>query len=80
MKPLALLLAAALTSHVAAAPLAYVPNEKSGSISVIDTATDTVVRSIAAGKRPRGLAADRAGKTLFVTDAGRVTVRPPVPS
>ena len=35
-----------------AAPFAYVPNEGSGSLSVIDTATDQVVGEIAAGKRP----------------------------
>src|ERR1700686_5154290 len=35
-----------------AAPFAYVPNEGSGSLSVIDTATDQVVGEIAAGKKP----------------------------
>ena len=30
-------------SHVTAAPLAYVPNEKDGTVSVIDTTTDKVV-------------------------------------
>ncbi|MFS2018901.1 hypothetical protein ACEN88_20255, partial [Massilia sp. CT11-108] len=52
-----------------AAPFAYVPNEKSGSVSVIDTATGAAVRQIAAGKRPRGIAADPAGSRLYVTDA-----------
>ena len=32
-----------------AAPFAYVPNEKSGTVSVIDTATDSVVADIKAG-------------------------------
>ena len=39
-----------------AAPLAYVPNEGSGTISVIDTGTDAVVKEIKAGKKPRGIA------------------------
>ncbi|WP_426211925.1 hypothetical protein [Massilia sp. TWP1-3-3] len=63
-------LATIVVASAAAGPLAYVPNEKSGTVSVIDTATDAVVRELAAGKRPRGIAADPAGKTLFVTDAG----------
>ena len=35
-----------------AAPFAFVPNEKAGTVSVIDIATDTVSP---AGKRPRGI-------------------------
>jgi YVTN family beta-propeller protein len=49
-----------------AAPLAYVPNEASGTISVIDTGTDQVIKTIKAGKKPRGLAA--VGDTLYVSD------------
>jgi YVTN family beta-propeller protein len=41
-------------SAAQAAPFAYVPNEKSGTVSVIDTASGAAVRQIAAGKRPRG--------------------------
>ena len=37
-----------------AAPFAYVPNEGSGTLSVIDTANDKVVAEIAAGSKPRG--------------------------
>ena len=51
-----------------AAPFAYVPNEKSGTISVIDTATDTVAGEIPAGKRPRGLAVSPDGKFIYVSD------------
>ena len=35
------------------APFAYVPNEKSGTLSVIDTETDTVITEIKAGDKPR---------------------------
>ena len=51
-----------------AAPFAYVTNEKSGTISVIDTVSDTVVGEIRAGKKPRGAAFASDGKLLFVSD------------
>ncbi len=51
-----------------AAPFAYVANEESGTVSVIDTATDKVVREIAAGKKPRGMALSKDGKRLYVSD------------
>lgn len=40
-----------------AAPFAYVPNEGSGTVSIIDTANDTLVGEIKAGGKPRGIAA-----------------------
>ncbi|MFX8620493.1 hypothetical protein ABTM24_19890, partial [Acinetobacter baumannii] len=49
---------------VLSAPLAYVPNEKSGSLSVIDTETDSVIATIPAGKKPRGLAFSKLNKLL----------------
>jgi YVTN family beta-propeller protein len=51
-----------------AAPFAYVANEESGTVSVIDTATDKVVRDIPAGKKPRGMALSKDGKHLYVSD------------
>ncbi len=45
-----------------AEPFAYAANEKSGTISIIDTATNAVVGDIAAGKKPRGMAASKDGK------------------
>jgi YVTN family beta-propeller protein len=69
LRQASVLLSALACTAVHAAPFAYVPNEKSGTVSVIDTATDQVVRQIAAGKRPRGIAADPGGRQLFVTDA-----------
>ncbi len=53
---------------VVAAPFAYLPNEKSGILSVIDCATDAVVATIKAGDKPRGLALSKDGKTLYVSD------------
>ena len=67
----AMLLAAALPAS--AAPFAYVPNQKSGTISVIDTATDTVTRTLSAGnslgKRLQAIDSDAKGDMLYVVDA-----------
>lgn len=53
--------------------LAYVPNEGSSNISVIDLGSNTVVRTLPAegslGKKIQGIALDKAGKRLFVVDA-----------
>ncbi|HET9046869.1 MAG TPA: hypothetical protein VFO33_07925, partial [Casimicrobiaceae bacterium] len=46
----------AISPYGAAAPLAYVPNEGSASISVINTTTDKVVSTLRFGKKPRGIA------------------------
>src|SRR5258708_34596448 len=54
-----------------AGPLAYVPNEKSGTISVIDTATDRVTEEIKAGDRPRGIVLSRDGKFIYVSNQPR---------
>lgn len=69
-------LAAALAgapSAADAAPLAYVPNQKSGTISVIDTAADAVVKTLSAngalGKRLQAIDADAKGEAIYVVDA-----------
>jgi YVTN family beta-propeller protein len=49
-------------------PLAYVANEGSGSLSIIDTARDTVIGEIPAGKKPRGTVITRDGLTAYVSD------------
>ena len=54
--------AASLALH--AAPLAYVPNEGSATVSVIDTSTDRIVATIATGPKPRGVAVSLDGKRL----------------
>ena len=62
-------LAAALVAGAAAAqPFAFVPNEKSGTVSIIDTTKDAVVGEIKAGEKPRGIAVSPDGKTLYVSD------------
>ncbi len=56
------------TVGAAAGPMAYVANEKSGTLSVIDTARDEVVAEIKAGTSPRGMALSVDGKRLYVSD------------
>jgi YVTN family beta-propeller protein len=51
-----------------AAPFAYVPNEGSGTLSVIDIATDKVVAEIAAGTKPRGTVVSADGRLAYVSD------------
>ena len=69
------LLVAALSAsgQALAAPYAYVPNEKDGTVSVIDTATDKLMHTLpnkgSMGNKIQGLALDSTAKTLFVVDA-----------
>src|SRR6266849_9519390 len=63
-----LILAFACLSPARAAPFAYVPNERSGTVSVIDTASDRVVAIIKTGGKPRGIAATPDGRRLYVSD------------
>src|SRR5215208_1267975 len=48
------------------APVAYVSNEKDGTITVIDTQTDEVVSTINVGGRLRGIHLSRDGRKLYV--------------
>src|SRR5689334_11293256 len=52
----------------AAAPRAYVPNEGSATVSVVDTSTDTVVDTLQMGEKPRGIAVSLDGRRLYVSD------------
>ncbi|MDE2296550.1 MAG: hypothetical protein KGK18_00130, partial [Burkholderiales bacterium] len=65
---LALALALSLPVAALAAPFAYVPNEGSGTLSVIDTASDQVVATIPVGKKPRGTVVSLDGRTAYVSD------------
>jgi YVTN family beta-propeller protein len=59
---------AALPCLAHGAPFAYVPNEGSGTLSIIDIASDQVVGDIAAGKKPRGIVISQDGRTAYVSD------------
>src|SRR3977135_1689625 len=50
----------------AAAVIAYVSNEKSNTVSVIDTDSWTVTKTIKVGQRPRGIEFTRNGKFVLV--------------
>src|SRR5881398_1590389 len=65
------LLAALLVPCAAAAQrraqLAFVSNEASHDVSVIDVATNRVVATIALGVRPRGIQASPDGRRVYVS-------------
>src|SRR5262249_17320627 len=69
-KTLACLAMLSLGTPVEAVPLAYVPNEGGGTISVIDTDQDVVIKEIkaGAGSKPRGIATGKESKSLYVSD------------
>src|SRR5256885_12842706 len=56
----------ALSATPAHAFIAYVSNEKSNSVSVIDTESWTVTKTIKVGQRPRGIEFTRDGKFVMV--------------
>src|SRR6516164_8302266 len=56
--------------------LVFVSNERSGDVTVIDGATDSVVGTFPVGKRPRGIHATPDGRRLFVTLSGSPRMAP----
>jgi len=58
------------TIPAAAAPFAYIPNADSNTVSVIDTATNTVTATIPVGESPNGVAVHPAGTFVYVTHHG----------
>ena len=59
----------AFASAGVAAPTAYVPNEGSGDVSLIDTATDKVTgHAQARARRPAGIAVSADGSRLYLSD------------
>jgi YVTN family beta-propeller protein len=76
-RPFLIALAMALTAPaVQAAPFAYVTNFGSNTISVIDTASNIVTATVAAGGSPNGVAVSPDGTRVYVTNqaAGTVSV------
>src|SRR5262245_10962516 len=57
-----------------AKPFAYVTNPGAGTISVIDTATNTVVATVPVGGAPRWVAITPDGTRAYVTNVGAVSV------
>ena len=73
---------AAATSREPAAPageLAYVTNEDSQNLSVIDTRTDSLIATIPVGTRPRGVKVSPDGRTVYVALSGSPKCPPSMP-
>jgi YVTN family beta-propeller protein len=56
----------------------YVTNEFSGDMSIIDPASQKVVRTVQLGKRPRGMALSPDGRKLYVAMTGSPVAPPGV--
>jgi YVTN family beta-propeller protein len=52
------------------ATYAYITNGGSNTVSVIDTATNTVIATVSVGDRPQGVAVSPDGTTVYVTNYG----------
>jgi YVTN family beta-propeller protein len=59
--------------------LAYVTNEASEELSIVDVALDSVVATIPVGTRPRGVRVSADGKTVFVALSGSPRCPPTMP-
>ena len=69
--PLVLVLLLLLGSPAAApaGPRAFVTNEKSNDVTVIDLLTAKVVKTIPVGQRPRGVSASPDGTRVYVSNS-----------
>src|SRR6266849_4178391 len=72
--PLALTLACLLAPASTRAQNAYITNQSSSTVSVIDTATDTVIATIPVGLTPFGVAVSPDGSKVYVTNVSSNTV------
>ncbi len=72
MKSLFATIASVLTLSVAgvaqAQPFAYVANQSANTVSIINTANETVVATVPVGTGPRGVAVDSQGKRVYVAN------------
>jgi YVTN family beta-propeller protein len=57
-----------LPSLALAAPFAYIANNGSNTVSVIDTASNAVTATVAVGNEPFGVAVNPAGTRAYVTN------------
>ena len=63
-----------LPSGLYAQPFAYITNSGDDTVSVIDTATNTVITIIPVGRSPYGVAVHPNGLTVYVTNSSDGTV------
>jgi len=59
--------------------LVYVTNEDAGTISIISTATQTVIGEVQVGTRPRGVEVSRDGDRVYVALSGSPKCPPTMP-
>ena len=59
--------------------LAYVTNEGSGELTILDVSTDSVVGTITVGTRPRGIRLSEDGRTVYVALSGSPRCPPTMP-
>ncbi|MEX0801743.1 MAG: hypothetical protein WD688_00210, partial [Candidatus Binatia bacterium] len=52
------------------APFAYIANSRTDTVSVIDTATNTVIATVPVGLEPWGVAVHPNGSRVYVTNGG----------
>ncbi|NNE64875.1 MAG: YncE family protein, partial [Gammaproteobacteria bacterium] len=55
-------------------PLAFVTNQQSNDVSVVDTATGQLIKTVAVGIKPAGVSIDNAGAQVFISNPGDGTV------
>lgn len=66
--PCVLLLGCVWVTGASAAPFAYVPNHGAGNVSVLDTATNTVVATVTVGDSPLGASVLPFGARAYVAN------------
>ena len=69
LRLLAVLVVLAVASQAHAELRVFVTNEKSDDVTVIQADTGTVLKTIAVGKRPRGIAASADGRRVYVANS-----------
>ena len=70
---------AAVAGKASGDQLAYVTNEDSQNLTVIDTRTDSVVATIPVGTRPRGVKVSPDGRKVYVALSGSPKCPPSMP-
>ncbi|RPJ72889.1 MAG: YncE family protein, partial [Alphaproteobacteria bacterium] len=65
-----LILILIMVNIVYAAPFAYITNSGNNTVSVIDTATDTVTATVPVGTNPFGVAVSPDGSKVYVANSG----------
>src|SRR3954454_3675212 len=64
-------------ANSSASYLVCVSNERGGTVTLVDGASQEIVSTIPVGKRPRGIHASPDGRTLFVAVSGTPISGPP---